>query len=77
MRIFKRITKKNLKEYKMELMRAHLMIAMLSIAVITLLSLGIKQSVTYDMTLSAVCVVLLIIVTILSLCTAVYLYRSK
>jgi heme/copper-type cytochrome/quinol oxidase subunit 4 len=53
--------------YKKELIRTHLIVTLLSIGIITLLSLGIVQPVTFDPTLSIICIVLLGIVTLLSL----------
>ena len=76
-KLFKKIAKKNIKEVRAELARAHLIIAMLSIAVIALLALGATQPVTFDPTLSAICVVLLSIVSIVSLSTALNLFRKK
>lgn len=76
-KIFSKFTNKNVKQMKMELARAHLIIALLSIAIISLLSIGEKQVVSFDSTLSAICVVLLSIVTIISLCVSVKLYRKK
>lgn len=77
MSIFKSTKKRNIKEYQMELMRAHSIVALLSVAIIALLSLGATETVTFDATLSAICVILLIVVTILSACTAITLYRKK
>jgi len=77
MPIFKSSAKRNVKEYKMELTRAHAIVALLSVAIIALLSLGATETVTFDATLSAISVILLIVVTILSACTAITLYRKK
>lgn len=76
-KIFRKFAKKNINEFRRELARAHLIIAMLSIGLITFLALGSSQSVTYDPVMSAICVVLLAIVTIMSLCTAVSLFKFK
>lgn len=73
----KRFNKKNSKELKQELAHAHLIIALLSIAIIALLSLGSTQPVSFDATLSAICVVLLSVVTIVSLSIAMTLYQKK
>lgn len=72
-----RIKKKNLGEMRRELAHAHLMVALLAIAVIALLSLGSTQPVTFDGTLSAICVSLLCIVAIFSLSVSITLYRKK
>ena len=75
--IFKKPSKKNLNEYRQELARAHLIISLLSIAIITLLSLGATQPVTFNETLSAICIGLLTVVTIVSLCISITLFRRK
>jgi len=76
-KLFKRFNKKNNNELRQELAHAHLIIALLSIAIIALLSLGSTQPVSFDATLSAICVVLLSVVTIISLCMSITLYRKK
>ncbi|HUC96610.1 MAG TPA: hypothetical protein VMR16_03020 [Candidatus Saccharimonadales bacterium] len=76
-KLAKRFKKKNSVQMRMELAHAHLIIALLSIAIIALLSLGSVQPVTFDQTLSAICVALLSIVTIVSLCISITLYRKK
>ena len=76
-KIFSRFNKKNVKEMRRELAHAHLIIALLSIAIIALLSLGSTQPVTFDQTLSAVSVILLSLITIISLCISITLYRRK
>jgi hypothetical protein len=75
--LVKRFKKKKMNEMRMELAHAHLIISLLSIAVIALLSLGSTQPVAFDATMSAICVILLSIVTIVSLCISITLYRSK
>ena len=77
MPIFKFVKKRNIKDYQMELMRAHSVIALFSLGIIALLSLGATQTVSFDPTLSAICVILLIVVAILSATTAASLYRKK
>ena len=77
MSIFRLAKKRSIKEYQTELMRTHSIVALLSVAIIALLSLGASETVTFDATLSAIGVILLIIVTILSACTALSLYRKK
>ena len=74
---FKKFLKKNINDFRKELSRAHLIIALLSIAIIVLLSLGAVQPVTFDQPLSAVCVVLLSIVAFISLCMAYTLSSKK
>ena len=73
----KRFKKKKMEHMRMELAHAHLIIALLSIALIALLSLGSTQPVSFDATMSAICVVLLSIVTIVSLCISITLYTKK
>lgn len=76
-KIFKKLTKKNINEMRKELAHAHLIVALLSVAIIALLTLGATQPVTFEATLSAICVVLLSLVTIVSLCISITLYRKK
>lgn len=75
--LFKRLKKKKLEALRLELAHAHLIVALLSIAIIALLALGSTQPVSFDGTLSAICVVLLSIVTIVSLCISITLYQRK
>ncbi|NTW62135.1 hypothetical protein HGB25_01840 [Candidatus Saccharibacteria bacterium] len=77
MKLFERTTKRNLKQFQMELARAHMMIAMLAVVVVLFVSLGALQKTAFDPTLSAICVILLIFVTIISLCTSLFLFRKK
>jgi len=76
-KLLKKFMKKNGKDFRQELARAHLIIALLSICIIVLLSLGTIQPVTYDQSLSAVCVVLLTIVALISLCMTYKLSNTK
>ncbi len=76
-RLAKRLKKKNLAQMRIELAHAHLIVALLSIALIALLSLGSTQPVSFDATMSAICVILLSIVTIVSVCISVTLYTKK
>lgn len=75
-KIFKKFKKKNINELRTELAHAHLIIALLSIAIIALLALGSTQPVTFDGLLSAITIVLLCLVTIFSLCVSITLYRK-
>lgn len=74
--LLKRFKKKKMEQMRMELAHAHLIIALLSIALIALLSLGSTQPVAFDATMSAICVVLLSVITIVSLCISITLYRK-
>lgn len=76
-KLLKNFMKKNGKDFRQELSRAHLIIALLSICIIVLLSLGAVQPVMYDQPLSAVCVVLLSIVALISLCMTYKLSSTK
>lgn len=76
-RIFKRFTKKNTNRLRRELALSHITSALLSISVIMVLSLGIAQPITFDMTLSAFAIVLLVFVTLFSLCIALTLIAHK
>ena len=75
--LLKRFKKKKLEALRLELAHAHLIVALLSIAIIALLSLGSTQPVSFDGTLSAICVALLSVVTIVSLCISITLYQKK
>ncbi len=59
---FKKFLKQTTIEVRAELARAHLIIALLSLAIIVLLSIGVVQPVSFDPVMSAICIVLLIIV---------------
>jgi len=76
-KIFSKISKKNATDLRKELIRAHIIIALLSISVIGLISLNSIQYITLDPLLSAICVILLSIVTFTSLCTAFALSKVK
>jgi|GEM_PF-6011108 len=76
-RISKRINKKNTSQLRVELAHAHMIIALLSTAIIALLCLGVSQPISFDATLSAISVALLVIVTIFSLCMSITLYQKK
>ena len=73
---------KNIKEIKgktaiAELQRTHLIIALLSFAVIPLLMVGAIAPIQFNLTLSLVLVALLVILGSASLCTAYMLYKRK
>lgn len=76
-KILSRFTNKNIKQMRNELARAHLIIALLSVSIISLLTMGVSQPISFDPMLSAVSVALLSIVTIISLCITISLYRKK
>lgn len=76
-KLFKHSGKRNIHDFRRELARAHMIIALLSFAIIVLLTVGAIQPVSYDPMLSAICVVLLSIVTIISLCMSISLFKSK
>ncbi len=76
-KLYKRFKNKKHEALRVELAHAHLIIALLSIAIIALLSIGTTQPVSFDPTLSAICVTLLSLVTIVSLCISITLYRNK
>ncbi|MCX6728741.1 MAG: hypothetical protein NTV39_03165 [Candidatus Saccharibacteria bacterium] len=75
--LLKRFKKKKVEQLRIELAHAHLIVALLSIAIIALLSLGSTQPVAFDGTLSAICVALLSVVTIVSLSISITLYQKK
>jgi hypothetical protein len=76
-KMFKKFTKQTSADIRKELARAHIIIAMLSIAIIVLLSLGAVQPVSFDQSLSAICVVLLSLVTFVSACMSYTLLKTK
>ena len=76
-KFFKKFMKQNAAELRKELSRAHLIISLLAISVIALLSIGAVQYVTFDPTLSAICVVLLSIIAFISLCMTFTLSKNK
>ena len=76
-KLFQRISNKNAKEMRRELAHAHLIIALLSIALIAMMALGASQPVSFDETLSAISIALLTIIAIISLCVSITLYRKK
>jgi len=72
-----RLAKKNIKEIRTELAHAHMIIVLLAVAIIALLSLGVSQPISFDATLSAISIVLLLFVTIFSLSVSISLYNKK
>jgi hypothetical protein len=76
-KLFKKFNKKSTAEIRKELARAHLIIALLSMALIVLLSLGAIQPVTFDATLSAICVILLSLIAFISTCVSFTLFSNK
>ena len=68
---------KNLAGMRRELARAHLIIALLCLVGIALLALGSVEAITFDATLSAICVILLSIIALISTCMSVKLFRKK
>lgn len=76
-KLFKKFTKQSAADFRRELARAHLIIALLSIAIIVLLSLGSMQPVSFNETMSAICVILLSLVALISLCMTFTLYKTK
>lgn len=76
-KLHKRISKKNTNELRLELAHAHMIIALLATAIVALLSLGVIQPISFDATLSAFSVALLVIVVIFSLSMSITLYQNK
>lgn len=69
--------KKNGLQMRKELAQAHLIIAMLAASIIALLAINTSAIIEFQPILSAICVILLIAVIIISLCTAFTLLSSK
>lgn len=63
--------------FRHELARAHIIIALLSVAIIMLVSLGAAKSFAFDATLSAICIILLCFVMLISLCISLTLLVCK
>jgi len=77
--LVKKLQNQKLKEVRAELSRAHLIIALLSIAIVVLLTLvqTVPEKITLDPTLSGISVALLLIVSVISLVISVALRRLK
>lgn len=69
--------KRTLAEFRRELARAHLLIALMSVVTILLVSLGTARLSTLDTRLTTLCVVLLTVVSLISLYVSVALFRKK
>ena len=76
-KIFKKLAKKNASELRYELGRAHLIVALLSVGVCALLTLGATTQVEFEPTLSAICIALLSLVTVVSVSSSITLLRKK
>jgi len=75
--VISKFANKNLAGMRSELARAHIIIALLCLVSIALLALGSVESITFDATLSATCVILLSIIALISTCMSVTLFRKK
>ena len=75
--IFKYISKKGVAGLREELMRAHLIIAILSLISIVLLVLGVNLSVGFDYQLSMIAGILLATLCIISVGIISYLRKNK
>lgn len=76
-KLFDFANKRTMAEFRRELARAHLLIAMMAVIIIMLVSIGTSQLATVDARLSAVCIALLTIVTAISLYMSVSLSQKK
>lgn len=76
-KLFKKMVQQKVTEVRQELARAHLIIALLSVAVIMLIVQGITQPVLLDLTLSTISIILLGVVTLTSLSMSFALFTNK
>jgi hypothetical protein len=76
-KLFQKVTGKNVKELRRELANAHLIIALLSLTLIAMLAMGASQPIYLDETLTAISIGLLTLVTIISLCVSITMFRKK
>ena len=76
-KLFKQIVEQKIAGVRQELARAHLIIALLSAAVIMMIVQGATQPIALDATLSTIGIILLSIVTLTSLSMSFALFTSK
>jgi len=76
-KLFKKISKQNAADLRGELVRAHIVIALLSVIGIFLLGLGAATDVTFDYTLSVIAGVFLAMLATISAGMAYYLSNIK
>lgn len=74
---FVKLSQKKPKEIQKELARAHLLVAMLALAIIVLLLQGSIYQVKYDLTLAIITCVLLVIVILISLLVSYTMFTKK
>lgn len=74
---FTKISQKKPKEIQRELGRAHLLVALLALAIIVLLLQGSLYQVTYDLTLATITCVLLVVVILISLLVSYTMFTKK
>ena len=75
--LFKKLNKKNINEMRKELARAHIIVVLLAGVVAALVSFGVTQPMTFEPTLSAICVALMLFVMVVSLSTSINLLKKK
>lgn len=76
-KLFKKISEQKIADVRQELARAHLIIALLSAAVIMMIIQGATQPIALDATLSTVGIILLGIVILTSLNMSFVLFTRK
>ncbi len=76
-KLYKKLAQQKIAEVRRELARAHLIIALLSAAVIMMLIQGATQAIRLDAMLSAAGIILLGFVTVTSLIMSFALFNSK
>ena len=76
-KLLKRFQNQNIKQLRVELARAHVIIALLGLGIVMLLAQSTLAPVAFDPWLAGFCVALLLVVTILSFSVALTLRRIK
>ena len=76
-KLFKKMSQQNAHELRRELIRAHIMIVLLSFVSIALLTLGATLTIAFDVNLSLIAGSLLTILALISLGIAIILSDSK
>lgn len=74
---FTKLSQKKPKEVQRELGRAHLLVALLALAIVVLLLQGSLHQVRYDLTLTVIACILLVVVIFISLLVAYTMYTKK
>jgi len=76
-KFFKIVSTKNIERMRLELARAHFIIALLAFANIAVLSLGVSITTGFNPTLSAIASTLLVFLALISLSISLHLFTNK